>query len=178
MNIIKQKSKLITGAILAGLVLFMAFIFFLTKILTGQTTPQTSIAPQKTKAASISYSKFVLLNQSQTNPTNTPTPTPTLKPEASPTGVQVSPTGNGGKESQSAPSPSVTSGSTLAETPTNSPTPTKIKLNASLTPTDIASSDATISPTAVKSLPITGNTFGSLVIFGISTAVVFFSFLF
>lgn len=170
----KNKSHLFTVLLIIGIVGIMGFIFFVSRLLTDQSSPSSSIglSTRKTKAAATSYSKFVLLNQSGTqtvasNPTATPTQIPTSPPILSPT------------------EPEGKSGEFVAQNnTTGSSTPSPTQPNTTVSPTPSPSAGAVTtetsspSPTTVTGLPITGNTFWSLVIFGVSGAVVFFSFLF
>lgn len=156
---LKNKSKITTIILMFVTISLIGTIFYISTLLTsGDENKISAVAPRKTKAANVTYSKLIALNQ--VTPEITPTVTPTVSIE----GQTASETTE-----------------SLTETP--SPTPTETVLayvNPSVT--GQASSEAdittTLIPTKVKDLPDAGFVYNGLIIFAAAMILVFFSFLF
>ncbi len=131
-------------------------IFYISTLLTSSDENKTSqVAPRKTKAANVTYSKLIALNQITPEITPTPTSTETLA--------------------------SSETTETLTETPTPTPTETVLAYaNPSVTGSASpgASLTTTLTPTKVKDLPDAGFVYNGLIIFAAAMVLVFFSFLF
>lgn len=140
-------------------------IFYISILLTsGDENNTSAVAPRKTKAANVTYSKLIALNQVTPEITLTPTPTVASEEVASTSKTE-----------------------SITETPiptlTLTPTPTETVLAyANPTVTGTASLEAdittTLTPTKVKNLPDTGFIYNGLIIFAAAMVLVFFSFLF
>lgn len=153
-------------------ILLIGVIFYISNLLISgdDKTRSSAIAPQKTKAANVTYSKLIALNNIPPELTLTPTLAPTSTPVISTTPATSSEINKSFIEM---------GGTTGAPTPT----PTEIILaytNPSIT--GEASLEAgitlTITPTNVKDLPDAGFVYNGLIIFAAAMVLVFFSFLF
>ena len=149
-------------------------IFYISTLLTSGDENKTSqVAPRKTKAANITYSKLIALNQV------TPETTPTAQAEDTTSGEETESITE--TPTQTGETVSVTGVESITETPTPTPTETVLAY-ANPTVTDTASSEAdtttTLTPTKVKNLPDTGFIYNGLIIFAAAMVLVFFSFLF
>lgn len=156
-DMLKIKPKTTTIFLLLVTFLLIGSIAYISSILTTGSGETSKIAPKKTKAASITYSKYLALN---TAPGGL-NPTATLIPTSGPTSA-ISPT--------------------IMISITNTPTPTEVVLaynNPSITITKAASTSATTPTiTSIKNLPSAGFVYNGLVIFAAATLLVFFSFLY
>lgn len=130
-------------------------IFYITKVITSEEEAKTSsLAPKKTKAANVTYSKLIALNTVSIMPTEELV---TSTAEPSPTINQISPTN------------------------IISPSPTEIILaldNSGSTSSQAAQVNTSVSPTRVTSLPETGFINNSLILFAAALVLIFFSFIF
>ncbi len=158
---IKDKSKLTTIGLLIMTFFLLGAIVYISFLLTSGSGERSKIAPIKTKAANITYSKLVALN---------PTGTEVVSPQE-----QIS----------TVPTPTVEEEiNEVTITPTdveNSPTPTEIILAYSTSEPKEATEDSqilTVTPTKVKDLPDAGFIYNGLIIFSAAILLVFFSFLF
>lgn len=152
----KNRSQLVTAALIVLVIVLMGSTFYISSTLLGSDQNgknSSGLAPKKTKASNVTYSKLIALNNV------TPTSVPTM--EVTPT-QGVSPT------------------ITVSETP--SPTEIILARSPSITEGLSASGAATptvsVSPTRIVSLPKTGIINNALIIFSLSLLVIFFSFLF
>jgi cytochrome c biogenesis factor len=168
----QDKSKITTGLLIFMTIFLIGAIFYISNLLiSGDNETKTSaVAPRKTKAANVTYSKLIALNNISPEPTLTPTLAPTSTPAVSTTPATSSEINKSFVEA---------GGTTEAPTPT----PTEIILAyANPSVTGEASSEAgitsTIIPTKVKDLPDTGFVYNGLIIFAAAMVLVFFSFLF
>ncbi len=129
-------------------------IFYITRVITSEEEVETaSLAPKKTKAAAVTYSKLIALNTVSITPTVEITPTI----EPSPTTSQISPT------------------------EVVSPSPTEIILaldSGKGSASQTAQVNTSISPTKVISLPETGFINNSLILFTAASVLIIFSFIF
>lgn len=130
-------------------------IFYITRVITSEEEVETaSLAPKKTKAAAVTYSKLIALNTVSITPTVEPI-TPTIEP--SPTTGQISPT------------------------EVVSPSPTEIILaldSGKGSASQTAQVNTSISPTKVINLPETGFINNSLILFTAASVLIIFSFIF
>lgn len=158
---IKDKSKLTTVVLLIMTFFLLGAIVYISFLLTSGNGEKSKIAPIKTKAANITYSKLVALN---------PTGTELVSPQD-----QIS----------TVPTPTVEEEiNEVTITPTdveNSPTPTEIILAYKTLDAEEATEDSkilTVSPTKIQDLPDAGFVYNGLIIFSAAMLLVFFSFLF
>ncbi len=152
----KTKISTIFLAVTTGLLLIGAiYISFLLKQEPGQ---QAATTIKKTKAASKTYLLAFNINPPSISPTDNPIDLNVTSPATSPTATVV-PT------------------NTLETTVTVSPTEILLARN-NLTPTTTASANLTVSPTKPASLPETGWTQYSLILFAVSATVFFLAFIF
>jgi len=169
----KNKSKIATVLLMFITVFLIGTIFYISTLLTsGDENKTSAVAPRKTKAANVTYSKLIALNQDtvEKEPEPSLTPTPTVLPEEEVATIETVSTTL---------TPSLKEDQGLTETPT----PTETVL-AYVNPTtaDKASSEAktvaTLEPTNIKDLPDAGFIYNGLIIFAAAIVLVFFSFLF
>jgi len=161
----KNKPKITTFLLVFVTVFLIGAIFYISTLLTSETKSETQtsqIAPRKTKAASVTYSKLIVLNEVAPEPTLIPSPT--IMEE----------------EQESVAFSQTQTEEEIVETP--SPTPTEtILAYVNPTTTEEATSEAettTLTPTKVQNLPDTGFIYNGLIIFAAAMVLVFFSFLF
>lgn len=95
-----KKPKIVTVVLLAMTVFLMGAIFYIGYILTANPEKTSPVAPQKTKAQSGSYSKFIAL---ETSPSSPPSPTEIVLTYQNPT-----PTSTATLSGTATPKPSVT----------------------------------------------------------------------
>lgn len=168
---LNTRSKITTIFLIATTVIMVVLIFYISYLLTAKNEPELSpTVPHKTKAANVTYSKLITLNQNlSTNDSNL------------------------NDQNDSIATNEANINSSRSETMiSNEPTPTMIK-DLTPTPTEIilayndSKKEATSSadkleetPTTVKTstLPDSGGFFQSLFIFTMAVTLIFFSFLF
>ncbi len=126
----------------------MLAIFYIGYVLTANTEKPTAIAPQKTKAQTGSYSKFIALET--TGGGINPTSKLTISPTSAITPTEI----------------------ILAY---QNPTTT---LFATASGTVIPKVTATITPTKTATLPRSGFITNAIILFGVSALVIFISFIF
>lgn len=150
-----NKPKLITIVLILMIFFLFGSIFYITKVITSeQGTETASLAPKKTKAANLTYSKLIALNTVSVTPTMELV-TPTTEPSS--TIGQISPT------------------------KIISPSPTEIILaldNSKNSSSQAAQISTSISPTKATSLPETGFINNSLILFAAASILILFSFIF
>lgn len=167
----KKKPKIITIFFIFITIFLIGAIFYISKLLNGNENTASSVAPKKAKAANITYSKLIALNQSDA-PTSAPNPsvdsgiTPSSSDQRGLLGPTTAPTSG----AQTTPG---------VQTPAPSET-ILAYANPSVSVTQPVeyNSTTTISPTKVTSMPETGYVYNGLIIFAASMVLVFFSFLF
>jgi len=131
----------------------MVSIFYIGYVLTNSSEKNTSIAPQKTKAQSANYSKFVAIN------TTNGSVTPTVEPP--------SPTNKN--------NPTIS----LSLTPTEIILAYQtITITTALTPSVTNTASLSATPANARTLPKTGFITNAIVLFGVSALVIFISFIF
>ena len=164
-----KKEKIITIILVIMTIFLIGTIFYFSYLLMEAPTGNnnsSAIAPKKTKAQVETGEKFIALNQ-----LNNLSLTPSLSPTA--TSENLSPSST--PEIKSSITPTTT---TLEE----SPTPTEIILAKANSPTDLATNSSYLSPTRlpteVKNLPSSGYFNSLLVIFGVASFLIFYSFIF
>lgn len=170
----KGKSKIVTFLLIFVTVFLVGAIFYISTLLTSGTESETQtsqIAPRKTKAANVTYSKLIALNEVTPDPELTPTPTEEESQETASEQTSIS-------------------GETFSQPETEgeieealTPTPTETVLAyVNPTTTEDASAEAsttvTQTPTKVQDLPDAGFVYNGLIIFAAAMVLVFFSFLF
>lgn len=163
-----NRSKLVTVVLLVMTVGLMVAIFYVGYTLTIGSQKISQVAPQKTKAQTTAYNKFVALEPTKPPSTVGPLP-PALVTSPTPTSTLLA-------QGTTTPSPTPT----LVLTSTLSPTPTEIVL-AQTTTTPTMTLTATVVPTQTgqtRSLPQTGYITNAIVLFGVSLIVVFVSLIF
>ena len=177
---LKNKSKIITIVLLVMTVGLVAAIIYISQIITSQ--PQqgevnTNLAPQKTKAADVSYQKTVALDE--VTPTLVPTATAPGENEVlTPTVVANSLLALNSNDSTL--SASITPTVAAETTTTLTPSPTEVVLAYNVTPL-VTDSSASISATTVakaKTLPDSGFITNSIIMFVAAGLIIFFSFMF
>lgn len=147
-----KKSQLITILLLIMTFVLMGAVFYIVSILNSASPEFSSIAPVKTKAQSVTYSRTIALNTTASPPTltptltSTPTPTPTSTETATPTPTEII-------LAYASPSATVTFSSE----------------------NEVSSS---VSPTKTTILPETGYITNALVIFAAASLLIFFAFIF
>ncbi len=160
----KKKSTKTTVFLVLVILTLMASSFYISFILSNENSESVPTAPKKIKAADITYTKLIALGEVSVSPGESETVSPTSGEEVSlsPTAEAVSPT------VELLPSPTEI---ILAQGPTT-PVGTSSAYNNGIT--------ATPSPTTTKlsSLPESGFINNTLVIFAVSSLMIFFSFLF
>jgi hypothetical protein len=145
----KNKSKIATILLIFVTIFLIGAIFYISTLLTTSNESKTSqIVPRKTKAASITYSKLIALNQVTPEPTQTPITEPTDQ---------------------------VSAFEETMLTPT--PTETVLAYVSTDTASSEAEATTQV-PTSVKDLPDAGFVYNGLIIFAAAMVLVFFSFLF
>ena len=160
----KKKPKIITLFFIFITIFLVGAIFYISTLLNNNGNMTSSVVPKKAKAANITYSKLIALNQSES---------PTTVPDSSPeNGATSSPSE---QRQLMAPTTPVTPG---AQTPVPSET-ILAYANPSVTATQpVENNTTTISPTKVTTMPETGYVYNGLIIFAASMVLVFFAFLF
>jgi len=183
---LKNKSKIITIVLLIMTVGLVVAIVYISQVITGEPEKgeaNTNLAPQKTKAANISYQKTIAINN--ITPTLVPTafieetvtPTLSLTPGEGIITPTVTNTLLALKETNAA-----SIAATVAPTGTEllTPSPTEILLAYNVTPGSGESYSSSVSATTVKTktLPDSGFITNSIIMFVAAGLIIFFSFMF
>lgn len=169
-----SKEQLVRGFLLSIIILMVFLIFFISFKLRDNGNKTVSLAPRKIKAVNKTYSRLIVLKPTEVEgPVNSPTP---ILEEPTPTSPVngLTPLITNKNETAIESSPTVEVGETI--------TPTEI-IVAYVKPTieekiSTKEGETSISPTPVKNLPEAGTVGYPILIFGLATLVIFFSFLF
>ncbi len=157
-------------------VLLAIAVFFVSNLISKDTSTPTVGTAKRVKASSQTYTKIIALGQKSKIPAPTET---ALNESGSPSPTEVASGRRSNSTSQNGLSPTINP--SLSPSPTLSPTQTLLAKNISLTVSPSPNQTATIASSITVTAPVLPRTgyISNLIIIGIvSSALIFFSFLF